>query len=640
MCGILGYTHVRKRLPRGVMETALKSLTHRGPDQQGGFTTELISLGATRLRILDLAGGDQPLISPDGDVIVVFNGEIFNHHELRHELEAHGSQFETRCDTEVVLHAFLRWGNECFSHLRGMFAIAIWVQSERRLILARDRMGIKPLYYTQHEGELYFGSELKCIFAHPDVPRNISMAGLNCFLSLNYVPAPHTLVEGIRKLLPGHLLEWHNHSLHVHSYVQKEEHAHAPRTITEATEELDDLLQKSVREQLVSDVPVGIWLSGGLDSSTILRYAANAGSAQLRTYSITFKGRSFDESAAIGEISRHFGSQHTELDLDETADLEGVIQKMAYYSDEPSADAGALPAWFLAKMSSQQVTVVLTGEGADELFAGYLTYKADRYAATARRVPAILRRAALKCAALLPVSDDKISLEYKVKRFLQGSLLTPEMAHVYWNGTFTEAEKRKFFHFADANPLASILQSMGTGTGLQRYLDFDQRYYLADDILYKVDRMSMAHSLEARPPFLDPRIVDFSARLPEQFKLHEAKSKYVLRRLMQDKLPASVLHRPKIGFDIPVHDWFRGVLQPMLLDTLSKETIRASELFNWHAVERLVRNHLERKANLGYHLWGLMVLLLWMKQWNIGLGNGEPAPREAVPAVLDQVGSL
>lgn len=640
MCGILGYTHVRKRLPRGVMDAALASLMHRGPDHQGRFESELISLGATRLRIVDLEGGDQPLISPDGDVIVVFNGEIFNHHELRLVLEAAGATFETRCDTEVILHAFLQWGSNCFSHFRGMFAIAIWVQSERRLILARDRMGIKPLYYAEHNGELLFGSELKCIFAHPDVPRNLCMAGLNCYLSLNYVPAPYTLVEGIHKLLPGHVMEWRNGIASEQSYVRKEAAFPASRSIAEATEELDDLLQKSVREQLMSDVPVGIWLSGGLDSSTILRYAAEAGTAELRTFSITFKGRSFDESASIAETSRHFGSKHTELDLDETADLEDAIEKMAYYSDEPSADAGALPAWFLAKLSSKDVTVVLTGEGADELFAGYLTYKADRYSAAARQVPAPFRHAALRCAGLLPISDDKISFEYKLKRFLQGSLLSPEMAHVYWNGTFTEAEKNRFFRFADAGPLDSILGNMRTGPGLQRYLEFDQRYYLPDDILYKVDRMSMAHSMEARPPFLDPRIVDFSARLPEHFKLKGSQSKYVLRRLMQDKLPSNVLRRPKIGFDIPVHDWFRSVLRPMLLDTLSEDAVRAGGLFNWNVMEQLLNDHLERKANLGYHLWGLMVLLLWMKQWNVGLGSSEAAPSEAVPTVLDQVGSL
>jgi asparagine synthase (glutamine-hydrolysing) len=622
------------------METALDGLNHRGPDHHGRFESELVSLGATRLRIVDLESGDQPLISPDGDVIVVFNGEIFNHHELRLELEACGACFETRCDTEVILHAYLRWGSDCFSHLRGMFAIAIWVQPERKLILARDRIGIKPLYYAEHDGELFFGSELKCIFAHPGVPRNLCMAGLNCFLSLNYVPAPYTLVEGIWKLLPGNVMEWRNGNLSVHSYVRQEAAPPAPRSIGEACEELDDLLQKSLREQLVSDVPVGIWLSGGLDSSTILRYAAQASSARLRTFSIIFKGRSFDESESIAEITRHFGSQHTEFDLDESADLERAIHKIAYYSDEPSADAGALPAWFLAKMSSKDVTVVLSGEGADELFAGYLTYKADRYSAAARRVPAVLRRAAISCANLLPVSDDKISFEYKLKRFLHGSLLSPEMAHVYWNGTFTEAEKHRFFRFADAAPLAEILGSMSAGPGLQRYLEFDQRYYLADDILYKVDRMSMAHSLEARPPFLDPRIVDFSARLPEQFKLRGQQSKYVLRRLMQDKLPPNVLRRPKIGFDIPVHDWFRGVLRPMLLDTLSEKAVRASGLFNWNVMEQLLADHLERKANLGYHLWGLMVLLLWMKQWNVTLGGTEPASSETVPTVLDQVGSL
>ncbi len=401
MCGILGYTHVRNRLPHGVIETALNSLMHRGPDHQGRFVTEMVSLGATRLRILDLASGDQPLISPDGDVIVVFNGEIFNHRELRHELEANGAHFETTCDTEVVLYCVSALGQRCFSHLRGMFGIAIWVQSERRLILARDRMGIKPLYYCQHEGELYFGSELKCIFAHPDVPRRISMDGLNCFLSLNYVPAPHTLVEGINKLLPGHVLEWRDHESSCALMCGKMRRRPLHVRSTKRQKSWTVCCRNRCANSLVSDVPVGIWLSGGLDSSTILRYAANAGTAQLRTFSITFKGRSFDESDSIREITNHFGSQHTELDLDENAGLENAIQKMAYYSDEPSADAGALPAWFLAQMSSQQVTVVLTGEGADELFAGYLTYKADRYAAMARKVPAGLRRARIKvrCAA-------------------------------------------------------------------------------------------------------------------------------------------------------------------------------------------------------------------------------------------------
>jgi asparagine synthase (glutamine-hydrolysing) len=639
MCGILGYSHTTKNLPPGVLTSGLNSLVHRGPDHQGRFVSEQISLGSTRLRILDMENGDQPLLSPDGNVVVVFNGEIFNHQEIRSQLEAEGFKFKTNCDTEVVLHAFLRWGSACFSRLRGMFAIAIWVQSECRLILARDRMGIKPLYYCLQNGEIYFGSELKCILAHPAVPRRICLSGLNCFLSLNYVPGPLTLVEGITKLMPGHCLEWQSGRCDVRSHVSPAI-AHPPRSIEEACHELDGLLAQSVREQLVSDVPVGIWLSGGLDSSTILHYAAKTHSSRLRTFSITFQGRSFDESKYIKEMSSHFSTQHTEFDLNPSVDLVDAIEQMAYYSDEPGADAGALPVWFLAQMSSRDVTVLLTGEGADELFAGYLTYKADRYGAAARRIPAALRQAALGCARHLPVSDEKISSEYKLKRFLQGSLLSPELAHVFWNGTFSEAEKRELFLYADPTPLAAVVAGMATNTGLQRYLDFDQRYYLPDDILYKVDRMSMAHSLEVRPPFLDPRIVDFANRLPANFMLRGSKSKYVLRRMMKHKLPPEVLRRPKIGFDIPIHEWFRGVLRPLLLDTLSQEAVSASKLFHWPAVEHLIREHLARRANLGYHLWGLMVLLIWMRRWNIELIPAEATMPSPLVEAVGAVGSL
>jgi asparagine synthase (glutamine-hydrolysing) len=638
VCGILGYSHVAKSVPVGVLLSALEALVHRGPDHQGTFCSERISLGATRLRILDLDGGDQPLFSPDRDVVVVFNGEVFNYPELRAELEGEGFGFETRCDTEVVLNAFLRWGGSCFSRLRGMFAIAIWVRSEGRLILARDRMGIKPLYYCVQGGEIYFGSELKCILLHPAVRRSICLSGLNCFLSLNYVPGPLTLVEGIIKLMPGHYLEWQSAHYSLHSYVDAGGPQKAPSSIDAACDELDGLLTQSLKEQLVSDLPVGIWLSGGLDSSAILHYAANAHQLPLQTYSITFHGRSFDESRYIREVSSRFGTRHSEFDLSESADLVDAIERIAFYSDEPSADAGALPLWFLAQMTSRDVTVVLTGEGADELFGGYLTYRADRYSATARKIPAPLRKAALAFATLLPVSDEKISFEYKVKRFLRGSLLSPELAHVFWNGTFSQAEKERLFLFADPGPLEAVLDRMVGGPGLQRYLDFDQRYYLPDDILYKVDRISMAHSLEVRPPFLDPRIVDFAAGLPERFKVRGSQSKYVLRRLMRDKLPRSVLRRPKIGFDVPIHQWLRGVLRPLLLDTLSQEAVSATGLFHWPAVKQQISAHLERRANLGYHLWGLMVLLIWMKRWKIESASEEARPLIPSVEVLDGAG--
>jgi len=640
MCGILGYSHIAKRLPASVLPCALESIVHRGPDHQGTFCSEHVSLGATRLRILDLESGDQPMFSPDRDVVTVFNGEIFNHHELRAQLEAAGFTFATRCDTEVVVNAFLHWGSSCFSRLRGMFAIAIWVRSESRLILARDRMGIKPLYYCLQDGEIYFGSELKCILLHPEVRRNICLSGLNCFLSLNYVPGPLTLVEGITKLMPGHFLEWRNGRCRVRSYVPPPTAAKAPRSIDAACDELDGLLTQSLKEQLVSDLPVGIWLSGGLDSSTILHYATKAHRLPLQTYSITFQGRSFDESRYIREVSDHFGTQHLDFDLSASAKLVDVIERIAYYSDEPGADAGALPLWFLAQMTSRDVTVVLTGEGADELFGGYLTYRADRYSTMARKIPARLRKAALRLAMHLPVSDEKISFEYKFKRFLQGSLLSPALAHVFWNGTFSEGEKQRLFLFADSGPLAAVLAGMeGGDCGLQRFLDFDQRYYLPDDILYKVDRISMAHSLEVRPPFLDQRIVAFAASLPEHFKVRGSHSKYVLRCLMKDKLPRAVLRRPKVGFDVPIHEWLRGVLRPLLLDTLSQDAVSATRLFHWPAVKQQIKAHLERRANLGYHLWGLMVLLIWMKRWKIELASEEARPPNPIVEVLDTAGS-
>jgi asparagine synthase (glutamine-hydrolysing) len=630
MCGILGYSHLRKRVRPGLLTSALESLSHRGPDCDGLYTSNYISLGATRLRIRDLQNGDQPLFSADRDVVAVFNGEIFNYREIRSELEREGAVFDSNCDTEVVLKAFLHWDTGCFARFRGMFAIALWIESERRLVLARDRMGIKPLYYYLDGDEIYFGSELKCIFAHPEVPRRLSTAGLNCYLSLNYVPGPLTLVEGILKVMPGHLLEWRASGCKLQSYLPASPVPQVSATIEEAGCQLGDLLEKAVREQLASDVPVGVWLSGGLDSCTILHYATQVYHSPLRTFSITFHGRSFDESRYIKEVTDHYGTIHTELDLNEDCDLVGTIERLAYFSDEPSADAGALPAWFLAERTRRDATVVLGGEGADELFAGYLTYKADVLSELARKLPVPLRRAALACASVLPVSDDKISFEYKLKRFLQGTLLSRDRAHVFWNGTFSEEEKRQLLLLADEVPMSAVLSTMGQQRGLQRYLDFDQRYYLPDDILYKVDRMSMAHSLEVRPPFLDPRIVDFAAALPSEFKLHGMTTKYVLRELMRAKLPKSILSRPKIGFDIPIHDWFRGTLRNLLLDTLSKESVTRTQLFRWNAVERLLREHLNRKANYGYHLWGLLVLLLWMREWNI------QAPAEAGSDVFEQ----
>jgi asparagine synthase (glutamine-hydrolysing) len=632
VCGIVGFTHKDRPLAGERIREATATLLHRGPDQQGVFETPNVSLGAVRLKIIDLISGEQPMRSDDGDTILVFNGEIYNYAEVREELKARGHRFSSRSDTEVVLKAFLEWDTGCLARLRGMFGLALWTESRRRLVLARDRMGIKPLYYCRRGDDIYFASELKAIFVHPDVDRAISLEGLNCYLRLNYVPAPHTLVRDIVKLLPGQFLVWENGRVQTESYWQcMPAPLPAHITLEEAKQQLDNLLQHSVKEHLVSDVPLGVWASGGIDSSTILHYAAAASPARLKTFSITFKGRSFDESRYIREVAHLYGTDHTEFDLSPGAELVDAIQQFAYYSDEPSADAGSLPVWFLSKMSRRQVTVALSGEGADELFGGYLTYRADRYARLARAVPALPRRAAASAVSLWPVSDDKISFEYKLKRFLEGSLLSPEEAHIFWNGTFSDGELRAFFLKADAEPMRRLLADVPpAAAGLDRFLLFDQRYYLPDDILYKVDRMSMAHSMEVRPPFLDHRIVEFAAALPQHYKIRGSELKFILRELMKGKLPRSILYRKKTGFDIPAHDWFRGLLKPLLFETVTQAAVEQTGLFRWQEIEAVIRDHLEKRANLGYHLWGLMILFLWLKRWNIRCADLQEVRRQSL----------
>ncbi|HEV2175465.1 MAG TPA: asparagine synthase (glutamine-hydrolyzing), partial [Nitrospira sp.] len=527
------------------IRSATATLTHRGPDQQGVFQSRLCSLGATRLKILDLSSGDQPILSEDGDTVIVFNGEIYNHLELRSELEQRGRRFRTHCDTETVLEAFLEWDIDCFRRMRGMFGVALWQQSTRRLLLARDRMGIKPLYIARHGEDVLFGSELKAILIHPEVDRTLSMEGLDCYLSLNYVPCPWTLVEGVEKLPPGHWYEWQDGRIRSEAYWRIPDPAPAHRTLDQAKEELDFLLQQSVREHLLSDVPLGVWLSGGVDSSTILHYSAKANHSRLKTFSISFRGRSFDESEHIRQVVSHYGTEHEQLDLNPQENLAGAISEFAYYSDEPNADAGALPVWFLSRLCKTHATVALSGEGADEIFAGYLTYRASRFAGAVRGVPAPLLRAALSSLQLWPVSNEKISLEYKVKRFLAGCLLSPERAHIHWNGTFSDVEKAAMLRRPLPGSLDAILKTLGkrlaARDGLGSYLAFDQQYFLADDILVKSDRMSMAHAVEVRPPFLDHRIVEFAATLPDSFKINGSRQKFLLKQLMKDKLPDSIL---------------------------------------------------------------------------------------------------
>ena len=618
MCGIAGFTH-RKRVPdSGRIRNAVDSLAHRGPDRRAVYESAIVSLGAARLKIIDLETGGQPMISDDGGTVIVFNGEIYNHAELRAELENLGHCFHSRTDTETVLRAFIEWDIDCFSRLRGMFAVGLWDEAERRLVLARDRMGIKPLYFARRGAEIYFGSELKTILIHPEFERNLDPAALDCWLSLNYVPAPWTLIEGIEKLRPGHWLEWRFGQVRSAAYWRLPYGSTREIPCGEAKDQLDGLLRSAVGEHMVSDVPLGLWLSGGIDSSTILHYAAAQSSAPLRTFSISFEGRSFDESDNIARLVSQYGTRHEQLDLSTDLNLRDAIEQFAGYADEPNGDAGALPVWFLSQMTRRTATVALSGEGADELFGGYETYRANTLARRVRLLPRPILELAAKAANLLPVSDEKIGFEYKLKRFLAGCRMPPEQAHVFWNGTFSDAQKRNLVASELPDTLSGVIEELSlAGDRTAAYLWFDQKYYLPDDILAKVDRMSMAHSIEIRPPFLDHRIVEFAASLPERLKIRGSRQKVLLRSLMKDRLPQSVLSHGKIGFDIPAHEWLRGPLLPLLKQTLAEGLGSYPGLFERSAVNRYLRAHLSRSANLGYHLWGLMILFLWMRKWKI-----------------------
>jgi asparagine synthase (glutamine-hydrolysing) len=617
LCGIAGFTHIRNLPPHERIVRAVESLNHRGPDQHSVFETNFVSIGATRLKIIDLDGGDQPILTDDRNVAIVFNGEIYNHAELRTELESRGHKFRSRTDTEVVLAAFVEWDTECFSRLRGMFAIALWTESQKRLVLARDRVGIKPLYIARRGPDLYFGSELKAILAHPEIERRLNMQALDCYLSMNYVPGPWSMVEGIEKLEQGCWLEWREGTERrerywtlPHSNVQK-------WSSEEAQQQLDTLLRDSVREHLGSDVDLGIWLSGGVDSSAIVHYAAQE-RTRLKTFSVSFRGQSFDESGYIRQVAEHYGTDHQELDLNPDEDLAGAIEEFAHFADEPNADAGALPVWFLSRLTRKTATVALSGEGADELFGGYLTYRADALANKMRSIPAGLLRAGRSALGMWPVSDEKISWEYKAKRFLDGCLMPAANAHVYWNGTFSSDAKRELLGNEPAGAFESLMKELAcSGNTLPAYLRFDQKYFLPDDILSKVDRMSMAHSVEVRPPFLDHRIVEFAASLPDRLKIQGDRQKVVLKDLMRHKLPASILKRKKMGFDIPAHEWLRGPLRPLLEDTMSMAAAEYGDLFQQSVLSDCLRQHLSRRANLGYHLWGLTILFLWMRKWRI-----------------------
>jgi asparagine synthase (glutamine-hydrolysing) len=583
------------------------TLVHRGPDSDGTFADGSAGLAARRLAIIDLATGDQPIANEDGRITVVQNGEIYNYRELRHDLERAGHRFSTSGDTEVLVHLYEEHGERFAERLRGMFAVALWDSERNRLVLARDRFGIKPLYYREAGDELAFASELRAL------PRGeIDLDSLEAFLSFNSVPGPLTIFRGVRKLQPGHVLTWENGRSELIQYARP-----APvrasevrgEEAAELVEELRARLRDSVRAHLVSDVPVGVLLSGGIDSSMLAALAAEETSEPLRTFSIGFEERSFDELADARLVAERYGTQHRELVLRPDAAL--LLPALAEAFDEPFADSSALPTYLVSQLAAEDVKVALSGEGGDELFGGYYTYAADLLAQKTGWTAPLLR----PFIERLPSSSARASFDYRAKRFVRAAHLPPLERHHGWKEIFSpDARAELTGRQSGFDPVGLLRARFAETEGaelLARLQDVDLGTYLVDDLLVKTDRASMAHSLEARVPFLDPVVTNFALALPSRHKVRGLRKKVLLRKAAAPLVPPELLRRRKRGFSIPAAAWLRGELEPFARDTLSADTLRSQGFFRPEAVTRLIDDHVAGREDLSRQLWGLLSFTLW-----------------------------
>jgi asparagine synthase (glutamine-hydrolysing) len=607
MCGICGIVSASGPADPDRLARMSSKLVHRGPDSDGAFVDGQAGLAARRLAIIDLETGDQPIANEGGTVHVVQNGELYNYRELRSDLERAGHRFRTQGDTEVLVHLYEQDGPAFARRLRGMFAVALWDSKRRRLVLARDRFGIKPLYYRDAGGGLEFASELRSL------PRGeIDLDALEAFLAFNSIPAPLTIFRESRKLPPGHVLVWEQGEIRLERYARP-----APAPLdelrdddqAELIEELRARLRDSVRAHLIADVPVGVLLSGGIDSSALAALAAQETSEPVRTFSIGFEERSFDELADARLVAERYGTQHRELVLRPDAAL--LLPALADAFDEPFADSSALPTYLVSQLAAQDVKVALSGEGGDELFGGYYTYVADLLAERAGRVASL----ALPLVERLPTSTARASFDYKAKRFARGAHLPPLERHHAWKEIFSpDARAQLTGRRHGFDPVDLYRERFAETEGselLARLQDVDLGIYLADDLLVKTDRASMAHSLEARVPYLDPAVATFAQGLPRRDRVNGVRKKVLLRKAVAPLVPDRIVRGKKRGFSIPAAAWLRGELEPFARDTLGAETLHRQGFFSAEAVRKLIDRHVAGEEDLSRQLWGLLAFTLW-----------------------------
>jgi asparagine synthase (glutamine-hydrolysing) len=610
VCGICGIATARGDADAEALRAMSEQLVHRGPDSGGEHVDGPVALGARRLSIIDLEHGDQPIANEDGSCVVVQNGEIYNYPELRRELERAGHTLRTRCDTEALVHLYEEHGLGFAERLRGMFAVAIWDAPRRRLVLARDRYGIKPLYYRHVAGELRFASELRAL------PRGeIDLDALEAFLAFNSIPAPYSIFREIRKLPAGHVLVWENGEITLERYARPgpaQESELRDGDEAELVEELRARLRDSVRAHLLSDVPVGVLLSGGVDSALLAALAAEVTADPVHTFTIGFSERSFDEREDARLVAERYGTEHHELLV--RPDPELLLRALADAFDEPFADSSALPTYLVSQLAADHVKVALSGEGGDELFGGYYTYAADLVAD--RLAP--LARLSRPLVEALPSSSRKASLDYKAKRFVRAAHLPPLERHHGWKEIFSPAARADLRGVGSSFDPVDVYRARYAETAgapeLARLQDVDFGVYLADDLLVKTDRASMAHSLEARVPFLDPLVTNLAFALPTRLKVRGLAKKVLLRKAAEPLLPKEVVHGRKRGFSIPAAAWLRGELEPFARETLSAGTLDRQGFFRPEPVARLLDEHVAGREDWSRQLWGLLAFTLWYER--------------------------
>lgn len=604
-----------------------RALTPRGPDSEGFFGAGNVGLGVRRLAIVDVAGGDQPLTNEDGEVVVVCNGEIYNSPELRVRLSDRGHRFRTGSDCEVIVHAYEEYGDAFVKQLNGMFALALWDNRRQRMVLARDRMGIKPLYYTHDQGRLLFASEAKALLAYPGFRPRLDLVSLSHYLTYDYVPTPRSIFAGVKKLRPGHVLIVEDGLSREECYWELElTERRTSASVSDMADELWAALRESVAMELMSDVPLGVFLSGGIDSSSVAAAMTDLG-AEVRTFSIGFRESSFDESSYSRRVAEYLGTRHEQLELEPEL-MPRLVPAVADFLDEPFADPSVIPTYLLSRFARQGVTVALGGDGGDELFGGYPMLQAHRLAGYYQRLPLPLRRSLIPgIASKLPVSHGNFNLEVKAKRFLSAADYPAAERHHLWLAAFSEEGKAALLQDEVLAELAKAAETHGplqehmshcSGLAqLNQILYLDMKMYLEGDILPKVDRASMSCSLEVRVPLLNAKLLELMLHAPLNLKLRGLTRKYLLRRAVAGRLPKDIIKRPKKGFGIPVAAWLRSDLRPMLLEYLSPPRLASQGLFNSEYVARLIEDHLAQRKDNRKPLWTLLMFQLWHERYGV-----------------------